>query len=60
MGYAFTFPLVPLLAGIPVGSYVHYPTISPKMVERVQRRQAGHTNESRVASSFTLSLAKYL
>lgn len=27
MGYAFTFPLVKLLTRVPVGAYVHYPTI---------------------------------
>ena len=60
MGYAFTFPLVAFLSGRPNGGYVHYPTISPQMVERVQSRQAGHTNQSAVASSAVLSLAKYL
>ena len=27
MGYAFTYPLIKHLAGVPVGAYVHYPTI---------------------------------
>ncbi|KAJ7160707.1 mannosyltransferase [Mycena filopes] len=37
MGYAFTLPVVRLL-GIPAGAYVHYPTVSPPMIARTQRR----------------------
>ncbi|KAJ7717579.1 mannosyltransferase [Mycena metata] len=36
MGYAFTLPVVRLL-GIPAGAYVHYPTVSPPMISRVNR-----------------------
>lgn len=38
MGYAFTFPVVAWLtrASIPIGAYVHYPTISTDMLARVQ------------------------
>ncbi|KAJ7632921.1 mannosyltransferase [Roridomyces roridus] len=35
MGYAFTLPVVRLF-GVPVGAYVHYPTVSPPMISRVQ------------------------
>ena len=35
MGYAFTFHVVRLLAGVPVGAYTHYPTISTDMLARV-------------------------
>lgn len=35
MGYAFTYPLVSILLGIPVASYTHYPTISTDMLARV-------------------------
>ncbi|GAA93510.1 glycosyltransferase family 4 protein [Mixia osmundae IAM 14324] len=43
MGYAFTFPLVKALTAgkVPVGAYVHYPTISSVMVERI-RADAPH------------------
>ena len=58
MGYAFTFPLVKLYAGIPVGTYVHYPTISTDMLQRVRDRTSGHTNASAVARSGLLSQAK--
>jgi len=38
MGYAFTFPVVAWLtrASVPIGAYVHYPTISTDMLARVQ------------------------
>ncbi|KIJ59041.1 glycosyltransferase family 4 protein [Hydnomerulius pinastri MD-312] len=37
MGYAFTFPAVAWLtrASVPIGAYVHYPTISTNMLARV-------------------------
>lgn len=46
MGYAFTFPLVRLIAGpqIAIGSYTHYPTVSADMVKRVKERMAGVEN----------------
>jgi alpha-1,2-mannosyltransferase len=46
MGYAFTFPLVRLLAGeqIVIGTYTHYPTVSTDMVKRVKERSFGIEN----------------
>ncbi|KAH8928696.1 glycosyltransferase family 4 protein [Atractiella rhizophila] len=39
MGYAFTFPIVRFLApSVPIGAYVHYPTISTNMIRRVSSR----------------------
>ncbi|KAJ1927217.1 asparagine-linked glycosylation protein [Tieghemiomyces parasiticus] len=35
MGYAFTYPLVWHLTGVPVVAYVHYPTISSDMVSKL-------------------------
>ncbi|ODQ53583.1 alpha-1,2-mannosyltransferase alg11 [Saitoella complicata NRRL Y-17804] len=35
MGYAFTLPAVSFLLDIPVAAYVHYPTISTDMLEKV-------------------------
>jgi alpha-1,2-mannosyltransferase len=58
MGYAFTFPVVQILAKIPVGAYVHYPTISTDMLKRVKSRQAGVTNSDSISSSATLSSFK--
>ena len=60
MGYAFTFPVVSLLGNIPVGAYVHYPTISTTMVSRVKSRAAGHTNSAAISSSNVLSTGKLL
>ncbi|KAF9220277.1 glycosyltransferase family 4 protein [Gyrodon lividus] len=38
MGYAFTFPAVAWLtrASVPIGAYVHYPTISTDMLARIR------------------------
>lgn len=58
MGYAFTFPVVEILAKIPAGAYVHYPTISTDMLKRVKSRQAGVTNSDSISSSATLSSFK--
>ncbi|KAH8082473.1 mannosyltransferase [Cristinia sonorae] len=60
MGYSFTFHVVRLVAGIPVGSYTHYPTISKNMLARVSSRQNWHTNASAITSSPILSQAKLL
>ena len=60
MGYAFTFYLVRLLGEIPVGAYVHYPTISTEMVQRVRSRTTWHTNSDSISSSAILSKAKQL
>jgi alpha-1,2-mannosyltransferase len=59
MGYAFTFP-VAVFMGVPVGAYVHYPTISTDMLARVRSRQAGHTNSDVISSSSVLSRGKLL
>ncbi|KAF7798297.1 hypothetical protein EIP86_009517 [Pleurotus ostreatoroseus] len=58
MGYAFTFHVVTLLGNIPVGAYVHYPTISTNMLERVKTRKAWHTNSDSISSSSLLSQGK--
>ncbi|KIO29283.1 glycosyltransferase family 4 protein [Tulasnella calospora MUT 4182] len=62
MGYAFTFNLIAglsrIFTRIPAGAYIHYPTISTDMLERVKSRKAGHTNEDAVAKSRWKSTAK--
>ena len=60
MGYAFTFHVVILLGRIPVGAYVHYPTISTDMLARVKSRTKWHTNTDEISSSSMLSNAKLL
>jgi alpha-1,2-mannosyltransferase len=39
-------------------AYVHYPTISSDMLEKVASRRSDYNNSSRVASSPTLSFIK--
>ncbi|KAF9066173.1 glycosyltransferase family 4 protein [Rhodocollybia butyracea] len=60
MGYAFTFHVVSLLAGIPIGAYVHYPTISTNMLNRIKSRKRWHTNSDVISSSAFLSQGKLL
>ncbi|KAI0783434.1 mannosyltransferase [Abortiporus biennis] len=60
MGYAFTFHIVLWMGSIPVGAYVHYPTISTDMISRVQSRKAWHTNSDAISSSSVLSKGKLL
>ncbi|KAI0036259.1 mannosyltransferase [Vararia minispora EC-137] len=58
MGYAFTFPVVAWLTGVPIGAYVHYPTISTDMLARVEARTSWHTNSDSISSSPVLSSGK--
>jgi len=58
MGYAFTFHVVSWLGGVPVGAYVHYPTIRTDMLARVRSRTAGHTNNVTISRSAILSSGK--
>lgn len=60
MGYAFSFHVATLLGNIPVGAYVHYPTLSTDMLERVKSRKQWHTNSDTVSSSLILSKGKLL
>ena len=55
MGYAFTMPLFKYLGGSSVGCYVHYPTISTDMLERVGRRKAMYNNRCSNTQLVTLS-----
>lgn len=68
MGYAFSFPVVRLFTQrqrngrtsrrTRIGAYIHYPTISTDMLRRVANREAGHTNEAKVSSSWWRSRVK--
>ena len=60
MGYAFTFHVVACLAKIPIGAYVHYPTISTDMLARVKERKKWHTNAGDVSSSVLKTRLKLL
>ncbi|KAI3435747.1 hypothetical protein D9Q98_001805 [Chlorella vulgaris] len=56
-GWAFPYPLV-RVAGARVAAYVHYPTISTDMLQRVWERDALYNNSREVATSPLKSLAK--
>jgi alpha-1,2-mannosyltransferase len=51
---------VKLLGGIPIGAYIHYPTISTDMLARVRTRQSTYANADAISSSSVLSTAKLL
>ena len=46
------------LSGVKVVSYVHYPTISLDMLQRVRELRPSYNNASRIASSVSISKAK--
>ena len=60
MGYAFTLPLFKYFGGCKVGCYVHYPTISTDMLDKVRSRASTYNNRNRVANSYYLSNLKLI
>ncbi|XP_025084864.1 GDP-Man:Man(3)GlcNAc(2)-PP-Dol alpha-1,2-mannosyltransferase-like [Pomacea canaliculata] len=60
MGYAFTVPIFRFFGGCKVACYVHYPTISTDMLERVSERTQAHNNISLIANSSLLSSIKLI
>lgn len=60
MGYAFTFHVVSTLCQVPIGAYIHYPTISVNMIARVRTRKRGHTNTDAISTSAMLTWGKLL
>lgn len=58
MGYAFTLPLFANLAQAKVASYVHYPTISTDMLERVRSRESAFNHSGFVANNAALTKGK--
>ena len=61
-GAAFIYPLVKLLSlgTTKVCAYVHYPIISTDMLSKVREQRPGYNNNSRIASSVTISTLKLL
>lgn len=51
MGYAFTLPIFKLIGQCKVGAYVHYPTISTDMLDRVSSGAPAHNNNLMIARS---------
>jgi alpha-1,2-mannosyltransferase len=60
MGYAFTLPLFKYFGSCKVGCYVHYPTISTDMLDKVRTRSRGYNNRRGIASSSIATNLKLL
>ena len=60
MGYAFTLPLFKYFGRCSVACYVHYPTISTDMLQRVSKRTGIYNNPSFVSRSPILSSLKLI
>lgn len=60
MGYAFTLPMFKYLGSCKVACYVHYPTISTDMLERVTQRTQSYNNASFISRSPLLSSMKLI
>ncbi|XP_013408388.1 GDP-Man:Man(3)GlcNAc(2)-PP-Dol alpha-1,2-mannosyltransferase [Lingula anatina] len=58
MGYAFTIPLFKYIGGCQTGCYVHYPTISNDMLERVAQRTESYNNRRVISKNPVLSFFK--
>ncbi len=59
-GYAFVVPLFKWLGGCRTISYVHYPTVSQDMLERVRQNESNHNNSERISRSRVLTNLKLL
>ena len=51
MGYAFTLPIFKYFGNCKVGCYVHYPTISTDMLDKVRSRAKSFNNRKGIANS---------
>ncbi|KAG8863218.1 asparagine-linked glycosylation protein [Serendipita sp. 405] len=71
LGLAFTYPVVRFLSSqrytpdrkakrLPIAAYIHYPTISASMLNRVSSRQTTYANDASVTGSGWKSTAKLL
>ncbi|RZC42350.1 GDP-Man:Man(3)GlcNAc(2)-PP-Dol alpha-1,2-mannosyltransferase [Asbolus verrucosus] len=59
-GFTFTLPLFKHLGRCKTGCYIHYPTITKKMMSRVANRQSMYNNRSVIARNPVFSFAKLL
>ena len=55
MGYAATLPLFSYCGGSVTGCYVHYPTISTDMLDRVRSKHRAYNNRGLIANSVLAS-----
>lgn len=60
MGYAFTLPIFKYLGGCRTGAYVHYPTISVDMLNRVSSRKPAENNKQTISQSAVLTRSKLI
>lgn len=58
VGFPFLYPLLAILAGVRVGTYVHYPVISSDMIRRVENRSEVFNNRDSIRRSRMLSTLK--
>ena len=58
MGYAATLPLFSYCGGSVTGCYVHYPTISTDMLDRVRGKHRAYNNRGLIANSVLASALK--
>lgn len=58
MGYAFTIPVFKYIGGCKVGCYVHYPTVSTDMLQRVMDRRATYNNSAEISNNPIFSTIK--
>jgi len=57
-GYAFVVPVFQWLGGCKTASYVHYPTVSTDMIEKVQSTESSFNNSERIRQSKVLTKLK--
>lgn len=59
-GYAFVIPLFSWLGGCKTISYVHYPTVSRDMLEKVRQSESSYNNSDSISRSKVLTNLKLL
>ncbi|XP_017787167.1 PREDICTED: GDP-Man:Man(3)GlcNAc(2)-PP-Dol alpha-1,2-mannosyltransferase [Nicrophorus vespilloides] len=57
-GFSFTLLVFKVIAGCKTASYVHYPTITTDMIEKVSSRRSMYNNRSYIAKSPFLTYGK--
>jgi alpha-1,2-mannosyltransferase len=60
MGYAFMFPVVAWLTGVPVGAYVHYPALTPDALARAKARARWNAKSDANIALSVLSFGRLL
>lgn len=58
IGAAFSYPVVKLLTNATILAYVHYPTISTDMMNKVREQRPSYNNTNVITKSITISYIK--